>query len=178
MVDLRLLVGLSFRIGYHRADNFTGAPLPGYGAPGAWLVAPAAGALVAALAELRRDGLGLCVFDAYRPLRAARAMAAHCRAGGLEHLLDGWVSEDSRHCRGVSVDVALAGPGGQPLDHGTPWDAFVPESRYGGVGGEPFARRRRLRRAMVTAGFDPYGGEWWHFELPLDPLPPPLDLPY
>ena len=30
--------GVLLSIGYHVAENFTGAPLPGYGAPGAWML--------------------------------------------------------------------------------------------------------------------------------------------
>ena len=47
-VDLRDVVpGIRLDIRYHTADNFTGAPLPGYGAPGAWLLAKPAQALAA-----------------------------------------------------------------------------------------------------------------------------------
>ena len=70
--DLRSIAGLSFEIGYHREDNFTGARVPGYDAPGAWLLDAAARAVKVALADLAREDLGLIVYDAYRPLRACR----------------------------------------------------------------------------------------------------------
>src|SRR5262245_769764 len=45
--------------GYHGSDNFTGAPLPGYEAPGAWLTVEAADALARAAQRLEADGLRL-----------------------------------------------------------------------------------------------------------------------
>ena len=47
-VDLRtVLPAARFSIGYATPDNFTGAPLPGYGAPGAWMLEGAAESLLA-----------------------------------------------------------------------------------------------------------------------------------
>src|SRR5688572_27095691 len=42
-----LAASLKLEIRYATAENFTGAPLPGYGAPGAWMLAGAAKALAA-----------------------------------------------------------------------------------------------------------------------------------
>src|ERR1700722_8563553 len=44
-VDASKIAGVRIHIGYATAENFTGAPLPGYAAAGAWLLAPAAEAL-------------------------------------------------------------------------------------------------------------------------------------
>src|SRR5690349_23952608 len=55
-IDLRVAIpdGV-FAIGYATSDNFTGAPLPGYGAPGAWLRDDAAAALQRASASLAKE---------------------------------------------------------------------------------------------------------------------------
>ncbi|HET6584005.1 MAG TPA: M15 family metallopeptidase, partial [Nannocystaceae bacterium] len=80
-------------IGYATADNFTGAPLPGYDVPGAWLHPAATDALAAAARELADDGLAIVVFDAYRPRRASVAMVEWARASGRMDLLrDGFVA--------------------------------------------------------------------------------------
>ena len=67
---------LRFAIAYAGVDNFAGEAMPGYGAPGAWLRPGPAEALQAARAALAADGLGLVIFDAYRPVRATEGMWA------------------------------------------------------------------------------------------------------
>ncbi len=178
LVDLAGLEGVRLAIGYARADNFTGAVVPGYGAPGAWLVREAAAALGAVLSELARERLGLVVYDAYRPRRAAHAMADWCEANRPE-LLSGYIARESRHSRGVAVDVGLAQrESGALLPMGTAWDTFSPASWFANAVGAARVNRRILREAMTRAGFAPYDREWWHFELAIDPLPPALDVVY
>ena len=55
---------------YATGDNFVGQPIDGYEHGRAILSAPAAAALADVQAALRPFGLGLKVFDAYRPQRA------------------------------------------------------------------------------------------------------------
>lgn len=180
LVDLRrALPGAAFDIRYATANNFTGAPVPGYEAPGAWLDADVAARVATAAADLQRDGLSLVVFDAYRPHRAARAMAAWCRANGMDWLLDGYLVEDSRHCRGIAIDVGLMDAHGARLDMGTDFDGFGPAGHTANATGEVLANRLRLRDAMLRAGMDDYRLEWWHFDAPdLQDARPLLDLPY
>lgn len=179
LTDLRTLAGLRFHIGYHRADNFTGAPVLGYGAPGAWLVDEAARRLVCVVERLAAQRLGLVVFDAYRPRRAAHAMADWCERARLDYLTSGYLARESRHSRGVAIDVGLCQrESGAWLPMGTEWDAFHPGSWFANATGPARVHRRLLREAMQTQGFAPYDREWWHFELRLDPLPPVLDVPY
>jgi D-alanyl-D-alanine dipeptidase len=164
---------------YAAAQNVTGAPLPGYGAPEAWCRPELARALQAAAVDLADEGLGLRVYDAYRPARASLALVAWARAAGREDLLrDGYIASRSGHAHGHTVDLTLIDlASGAALDLGTPWDDFTPASHRGGVGGEAGARRERLRAAMVAQGLVPYDKEWWHFRLPLAGTAP-LDLPY
>ena len=61
---------------YATANNFTGAPLPGYLANRAYLRREAAAALARVQSNLRQRGLGLKIFDAYRPARATQAMGS------------------------------------------------------------------------------------------------------
>lgn len=176
--DIRTLPGVTLAIGYHRADNFTGTPLPGYENAGAWLVEPAARALGDALGGLEAEGLGLVVYDAYRPVRATRAMVRWCQSNGRGDLLDGWVGSRSRHNRGVAVDVGLTQrASGAPIPMGV-WDRFDEGSGHGRAVGIARVHRRRLRSAMERAGFAPYPREWWHYEFPMRSPPPPLDVPY
>ncbi len=181
-VDLRLAIrDVRVVAGYHRADNFSGAPLPGYEAAGAWLRADAAAALAEAADELARAGFGLVVYDAYRPRRASRAMVAWARAQGHEDLLEqGWIAARSAHNEGRAIDVGLFARGdGQIVDMGSAWDHFGPSSFLRAVEGSALERRLLLRDAMVRAGFVPYAREWWHFTWPDSAVPSSsLDRPY
>lgn len=165
-------------IGYATADNFTGAPLPGYETAGAWLHPAATDGLAAAARELAEDGLAIVVFDAYRPRRASVAMVEWARASGRMDLLrDGFVAERSQHNRGLAIDVGLVEiASGEMLDMGTPWDAFTPDAAVSAVSGEPGERRKRLHAALRRSGFAPYANEWWHFTWKANA--PELDVPY
>ena len=55
-------------------------PLPGYCKPRALMLEPAARALARVQRRLRRRGLGLKVFDAYRPVRATHALVRWAEA--------------------------------------------------------------------------------------------------
>lgn len=180
-VDLRERIpSLEVVAGYHRADNFTGAPLPGYAAAGAWFDADAAEALARVAERLAADDRGLLVYDAYRPRRASVAMVAWARAQGRESLLhEGWVAERSLHNRGVAIDVGLVRRSDRArIDMGSDWDHFGPRSTLRGVEGEPLRERLRLRDAMLAEGFEPYAREWWHFTWRTDAPGPARDEPY
>ncbi|KIG16430.1 D-alanyl-D-alanine dipeptidase [Enhygromyxa salina] len=165
--------------GYHRHDNFTGAPLPGYEAAGAWLEADAANALARAAARLEASGLRLIVYDAYRPRRASEAMVEWCRAHDRQDLLDdGWVAAHSAHSRGRAIDLGLARADGTALDMGSRWDQFDQTSFLRGVEGEPLRNRLELRAALVQVGFRPYTREWWHFGFEADTPAPVRDRAY
>ncbi len=69
-------------IRYASPNNFTAAPLPGYGAPECVLRREAAEALARVQAELARQHLGLKTYDCYRPERAVRAMWRWAHDGG------------------------------------------------------------------------------------------------
>lgn len=180
-VDLRDVVpGIRLDIRYHTTDNFTGAPLPGYGAPGAWLLAKPAQALAAVQAELKPSGLGLLVHDAYRPLRGTLGMVAWARRTDQVALLDdGYIARRSNHNRGNTVDLTLVDlTTGTPLDMGTPWDTLSEASHTRNATGEVLQRRVLLQTAMERHGFKNYWKEWWHYRFVADDTPPHRDVPY
>jgi D-alanyl-D-alanine dipeptidase len=168
--------GLVLDMRYHSASNFTGAPLPGYGAHGAWLRAEVAGALVRAQQALAGQGFDLGVYDAYRPARATRAMVAWAQRAGRDELLRGYISATSRHNRGTAVDVGLW-RGGAEVDMGCPFDHFADAAHVHHAAGAFLAARLALRAAMEAEGFKPYDREWWHFERPVEGAEP-QDVPY
>src|SRR5688500_14753218 len=74
-------------IRYATANNFTGAVLPGYERPLALLRPSAAQALARVQGRLRPRGLGLKVFDGYRPVRATLGMVDWAERTGNEWVL-------------------------------------------------------------------------------------------
>jgi D-alanyl-D-alanine dipeptidase len=150
---------------YAGANNFTGAPLPGYEAPRALLRREPALALVRVQTRLRTGGLGLLVFDGYRPVRATRAMVTWAERSGRRNLLqDGYIARRSRHNQGVAVDLTLVDPlSGTQLDMGTPFDTFTEAAHTANASGRVLRYRQILVRAMESEGFRNYHKEWWHF---------------
>jgi D-alanyl-D-alanine dipeptidase len=175
----RAVPGIALDIRYATANNFTGAALPGYGRPRAWLRDAAAEALARVQADLAADGLGLLVFDAYRPRRATAAMVQWARATDREDLLrDGYIAARSKHNQGIAIDLTLADRAtGAPLPMGTEFDTFSEAAHLEHASGEALHNRHRLRRAMQAHRFAPYGKEWWHFTfITADPTPA-IDVP-
>jgi D-alanyl-D-alanine dipeptidase len=112
--------------------------------------------------ELRQQGFGLKIWDAYRP-RWAHTMlwkalpnpefVASPEAGG------------SWHSWGASVDVTLVDLEGREQPMPTDFDDFTPAAKSMYSGGDPViaANVLRLRSAMARAGFKGLRDEWWHF---------------
>jgi D-alanyl-D-alanine dipeptidase len=177
-------------IRYHSEDNFTGRHIKGYEQPAGILTEQAASALQLVAAELERFGLGLKIYDAYRPQRAVDDFVQWAKGPGGQRMKsryyphvdktrlieEGYIAERSGHSRGSTVDLTLVslGPEGpQELDMGTGWDYFGPESWPDSMTVMPVQRANRmlLRLLMEKHGFEPLQQEWWHFTLRDEPFP-------
>ena len=179
LVDVRMLEpGILVDMRYATASNFTGAPLPGYSANRAYLRREAAAALARVHRALAPRGLGLKVFDAYRPARATQAMVEWTqRANRADLLRDGYIASRSRHNLGVAVDLTLIDAGtGRELDMGTPFDTFSAAAHTANASGAVAANRQLLKLAMEREGFTNYDQEWWHFSFTV-PNPLRFDRP-
>ncbi|MCA9489182.1 MAG: hypothetical protein KC621_04650 [Myxococcales bacterium] len=157
--------GVDLRIRYATADNFVGSVLPGYAVPGAWMRLAPADALVRVQERLKEQGLGLRVYDAYRPLRGTLAMVAWAHRTDQVALLDGgYVARRSGHNRGNTIDLsAIRLSDGVELDMGVPWDTLSEAAHTRNATGEALANRMTLKAAMEAEGFKNYFREWWHY---------------
>jgi D-alanyl-D-alanine dipeptidase len=112
---------------------------------------------------LRKRGLALLVWDAYRPPAAQRVLWKHTPNPKL--VAPPW--RGSIHTRGAALDVTLArAKDGRPLVMPTPYDSSSARARRGARRGVSRRARRNsalLARAMRVGGFVPYRAEWWHF---------------
>ena len=159
------------------SDNFTGEPLPGYEANRAFLTPRAGEALAAAQRRLALSGLGLKIYDAYRPARATRAMVAWARGQGRGDLVGPYIASVSYHNSGQAVDLTLVELGtGRERDMGTPYETFTPAAHTANATGAASTNRAALLEAMHAEGFVNYEGEWWHFNY-LVPAATILDVP-
>ncbi len=159
------------------SDNFTGQPLPGYEANRAFLTPQGAEALAAVQRRLAPSGLGLKVYDAYRPAGATRAMVAWARAQGRGDLVGPYIASVSYHNSGQAVDLTLVELAtGRERDMGAPYETFTPAAHTANATGAAAANRAVLVDAMHAEGFANYEGEWWHFNY-LVPGATILDVP-
>jgi D-alanyl-D-alanine dipeptidase len=173
---------------YATADNFVGRPVDGYLAPRVLLSRPAAEALARVAAELAPFGLGIKVFDGYRPQRAVDHFVRWAADLGDQstkpryypgvdkaHLFrDGYIAAKSGHSRGSTVDLTLVDlASGDELPMGTPFDFFGPPSwpDHAAIPAAQRAHRALLRAVMSRHGFRPLREEWWHFTLDEEPYP-------
>ncbi len=125
----------------------------------------AAQALARVQASLKAQGLGLKVWDAYRPVRATLAMVAWTVRVHRENLVtDGYIAARSKHNLGVAIDLTLVRLStNQELDMGTPHDEFSPAAHTANATGAVAANRAILVQAMAAQKFANYDQEWWHF---------------
>ncbi|VFN07088.1 MAG: D-alanyl-D-alanine dipeptidase [Candidatus Kentron sp. G] len=180
---------LAVEMRYFSTNNFVGERIDGYERPRCILTGPVARALGAVQDELRPLGLGLKVFDCYRPQRAvdhfvrwakapetgATKAAYYPSVDKSELFAQGYIAAQSSHSRGSAVDVTLitvSSQGGAEvditeMDMGAPFDFFDPISwpDHRGISSQQRANRLLLRLVMEKHGFSPYPQEWWHFRL-------------
>jgi len=173
-IDSSIVVDLR----YATSNNFTGAPLPGYLANRAYLRREAAAALARVQRSLRPQGLGIKIFDAYRPVRATLAMVDWTeRVNRPDLLKDGYIASRSRHNLGLAIDLTLIELATRrELEMGTPFDTFSAAAHTANASGEAAANRQILKAAMEREGFLNYDQEWWHFSFNV-PNPLRFDRP-
>lgn len=179
LVDVRSVdSSIAVNLRYLTADNFTGAPLPGYEANRAYLRKEAAAALGRVQQQLRSEGLGLLVWDGYRPVSGTEGMVEWAqRTGNMKLFKQGYIARRSRHNMGVAVDLTLVRlDTGVPLEMGTPFDNFSRAAHTANASGTAAQNRQRLVAAMEAQGFSNYDQEWWHFSIVV-PDPVPFNVP-
>jgi len=131
--------------------------------------------LRAAQDELRQQGFGLKIWDAYRPAWAQDILWK--ASPDAEHLASP-AKGGSFHTWGVSVDVTLVDLQSREQKMATDFDDFTVAAKSQYVGGDAgiAARMKILRAAMLNAGFNGIRDEWWHFTASDGWLYAPVDM--
>lgn len=173
---------------YFSHQNFIGKPIDGYQKDCIILTKLTAEALQKIQANLKKEGLSLKVFDAYRPQQAVNHFVKWAKIlndtlmkkeyypnvpkSQLFQL--GFIASKSGHTRGSTVDITLIKLNTKKeLDMGSAYDFFGEESHpfYKKITKKQQENRLFLRKIMVENGFSPYDNEWWHFTLKNEPFP-------
>lgn len=169
-------------------DNFLGKRVDGYEENLSYVTKEAFTQLLKVNEELNAQGLGLKVFDAYRPQRAVDHFVRW--GSDLKDTLTKWkyypdISKDqvfelgfvatkSGHSRGSTIDLTIVRlEDSTELDMGSIFDFFGEPSHhsYPHIDSAQLSHRQMLKLTMEKYNFKPYSNEWWHYTLANEPYP-------
>lgn len=145
---------------YGMENNFTGQRI--YEFSDAWLRYGTVKKLMAVQEKLREMGLGLKIWDGFRPVSAQfRLWEVYPDPTYVANPNKGF----SSHSRGNTVDVTLVNEDGEEVVMPTGFDDFskLADRDYSDCNREAADNAMVLERIMSDHGFKPYSGEWWHF---------------
>jgi D-alanyl-D-alanine dipeptidase len=192
------------KLAYATCDNFLGRVVKGYDERASdlfYLSFKAATQLCKVQDTLNTLGLGLYIFDAYRPLSAVKDFKEWFECSDinerelqrkalhypnypkkeLEKL--GYVAGGvSRHCFGNTIDLSLISlDSGEILDMGSIFDYFGEDSHLSApidnIGKDAHKNRLLLKEVMELYGFLSCPHEYWDYEFKEREIQFPLDLP-
>ncbi len=162
LVDLeKFIPGIVLDIRYATTNNFTKEKI--YNQAKAYARRPVAEGLKKAQAAFAKQGLGVKMYDAYRPY------AATVKFYELYHDTTYVASpyRGSRHNRGCALDMTIVELStGKELKMPTEFDSFRKEAWPSTPIKDPEARKNRetIIRVMEQNGFKVNSSEWWHFD--------------
>lgn len=162
LVDLeKTIPGIVMDIRYATDNNFTGERI--YTLAKAYARKPVAEALKKIQADLKTKGLGVKIFDAYRPYRATVKFYEVYR--DTTYVASPY--RGSRHNRGCALDLTLIDLAtGDELKMPTGYDSFTKAAWPSTPVADPLIKKNRqtLINAMQKHGFRVNSSEWWHFD--------------
>jgi zinc D-Ala-D-Ala dipeptidase len=179
LVELTTLdASIRLDIRYATANNFTGRQL--YTQPRAFLVKPAAEALLRAHRAAQAQGFGLTIFDAYRPWRVTKALWDATPPGPKRNYVAN-PKRGSKHNRGCAVDLTLHDlAAAKQVAMPSGYDEFTLRAHrdFTGAPAQALANRDLLEALMEAQGFRGASNEWWHFDFSGWQDYPLLDVPF
>lgn len=147
-------------IRYATTNNFTGKKV--YDEAKFFLRNEPAHKILEVQKELKSLGLGLKIFDGYRPLCVQKKfweiMPDERYVANPE--------KGSRHNRGAAVDLTLIDKNGEEIPMPTPYDDFTEKAsrNYFDLPAQIIVNRKFLEYLMKKYGFEGLPTEWWHFD--------------
>ncbi len=161
LIKLDKTIKLDIR--YARADNFVGRAV--YTEARAFLQKPAAEAIVRVHKKLKKLGLGLMIFDGYRPWSVTKLFWEVTPENKRKFVAN--PKTGSRHNRGCAIDLSIYDLKTKRLvDMPSDFDEFTERASpaYQGASEIQTKNRDLLRKLMEAEGFTVNQNEWWHFD--------------
>ena len=166
LVELKSVVpNIRYDLKYATKENFTGIALYPRKTNTTYLRVDPAIALGHVAEELKSKGLGIHVWDAFRPY--------HVTVKFWELIKDERYvanpSKGSGHNRGIAIDLTLYNlTSGQQLDMPTGFDDFSEKAHHGfdALSETKKLNRELLKTIMEKNGFIIFPTEWWHYYWP------------
>ncbi len=163
----QLIPGIVYALRYASTNNFVKKPLYPTKTRIAFLRMPAAKALLQVQKELAEKGLGLKIFDAYRPYSVTVKFWELIK----DERYVAHPSKGSGHNRGLAVDLTIIDlKTGMELDMGTGFDNFTDTAHhlFTQLPAVVLQNRKLLKEIMLKYGFQFLETEWWHYYWPND----------
>ena len=166
LIELKTIVrNIRYDLRYATRDNFTSVRLYPINTQSTFLRKEPAEALSQIAKALEAKGLGILVWDAYRPY--------HVTVKFWELIKDERYvanpSKGSGHNRGIAIDMTLYDlKTGALLDMPTAFDDFSEKAHHGAdnISSRQKENREMLRNLMEQHGFIKFQTEWWHYYWP------------
>jgi zinc D-Ala-D-Ala dipeptidase len=179
MVELRSVApGIVYDLRYSGSNNFMKKRMYPNNLRHTFLRVPAAQALARVHRELRMQGYGLKIFDAYRPYSVTVAFWEPIK----DERYVANPAKGSGHNRGLAVDLTIIRrKGGKELNMGTGFDNFTDTAHHAftkNLPAEVQRARTLLKETMEKHGFTAMETEWWHYYWPNDRNYEVLDIPF
>lgn len=171
----QFIPGIHLDLRYAGTNNFMHRSV--YTGAYAFMTLAAAARLKEVERELNKKGLGLLIYDAYRPYSATLKIFSIVR--DTDYAASG--KTGSRHNRACAVDLGLIElSSGKALEMPTGFDSFSLQAHrdYTGAGTTAIKNRALLREIMQDHGFSELKTEWWHFDFEQWRQFPLLDIPF
>ncbi|MEO7210216.1 MAG: M15 family metallopeptidase [Chitinophagaceae bacterium] len=165
MIQLdKMIPGIILDLRYATTNNFMHRRMYPANTDFTFLRKPAADSLYKLQQELNSQGLGLKIFDAYRPYSVTQKFWELIH----DERYVGNPSKASNHNRGIAVDLTIVHLKTQEeLNMGTGFDNFTDSAHQSFIDfpKDILQNREYLNALMEKYGFTPLETEWWHFTL-------------
>lgn len=162
LVEVKTYIpGIALDIRYATANNFTHHIM--YKQARAFARLPVVSALKAVEDELKTKGIGLKIYDAYRPY----SITVKFREVTPDTNFVADPRKGSKHNRGCAIDLTLINlKTGRELDMPTGFDSFTRKAgaNYPNLPPLELANRELLKNTMQAHGFKVNPTEWWHYD--------------
>ena len=148
---------------YATSNNFVGRQV--YPEARAFLQKPAAKAVARVNKKLKKQGLGLVIYDGYRPWAITKLFWEVTPEDKRKFVAN--PEKGSKHNRGCAVDLSIFDlRTGKLLPMPSDYDEFTERASPDYTGGteEETRNRELLRKLMEDEGFTVNPNEWWHFD--------------